>query len=277
MSKLNKKKLAAVLCGIAVIALVAGTLAYYSSSSSIQNKLQTQQYGSETTEKFTPDTNWQPGEAVNKEVGVTNTGDYPLFVRIKMDETWTLSGGTQVALSSNNPKFLTATATTAIQAGGANGATDGLVAGDESVVYKNLDLTNWTYNSADGYWYYNTPLAPGAVTSNLLSSITLAGNTDMGKYTVANYYTTAATKPATGDIGSDPATQWVLYSGAVPNGTTYTRAVSTTDPLAPGYAGANYVLNITTEVLQGTQEAFTAEAATWGTTPSTVKSTWGVV
>lgn len=268
---LKKKRIALLLCGIAALALVAGIWAYYSSTNPIQNQLQTKSYGNELVEKFTPKSDWQPGEKVEKEVGVTNTGDYNLFVRIKMEETWTLSEGTLVSYNSDSAKFHSATSEFATQ----TSATDGLTTGDESVVYKEIDLTGWTLNADDGYWYYTLPLKPSDSTGNLLKSITLAGNTDMGAYITTKYYTTANPKPNNTEIGSDPATQWVEYSGNVPDGTTYTRAVSDLNPGKTGYADAAYVLTITSETLQGTKEAFEASGG-WNTTPADVKDSWGV-
>lgn len=274
----KKKKIGSMLAGMLALAMVVGTWAYYTSTTSVQNKLQTiSGYGTETEEKFTPEGEWEPGQKVNKEVLVKNTGDASLFVRVKMDEAWSreVSGVSTnfITHASNNTKFLTATAATATQIS----PTDGLTAGDDSVVFKELDLgTAWTFNPADGYWYYNTALAEGADTGNLLKSITLSGNTDMGLTTNTNYYTKATTKPAYTDIGTDPDTQWVVYTGTVPTGTTYTRAVDGIDSTKAGYAGADYVLTITTETLQGSQEAFDATTS-WSTIPSSVKSGLGLV
>lgn len=278
---MSKRKIIAFLCSVAAIAMVVGSWAYYTSTNAIENKLQTSQFGNELVEKFTPITDWQPGSAVTKEVGVENTGDYDLFVRVKMSETWTAAGGATVTVASNatgtpNP-FLPADANTSRQLS----ATDGLIAGDGSVVYKKLSASaNWYYNQGDGYWYYMPKLtkqvgATPTATGTLLESITLCGNTDMGIYTETKYYTTAATRPANTAIGSNPATQWVVYTGAVPAGTTFTRSVSKVNSATPGYSGASYVLTITSETLQATKEAFQGTAA-WNTTPANVRAAWGV-
>lgn len=269
---LKRKRLTVLLCGVAALALMVGTWAYFSSINPIENQLQTRKYGNELVEKFTPKSDWQPGEEVTKEVSVTNTGDYNLFIRIKMEEIWTLSDGGTVTHKSDNNKFLTASAESATQ----TDESDGDTTGDESVVYKAIVASGWTFNQEDGYWYYNLPLEPGVSTGSLLESITLAGNTDMGLYVTSRYYTTADLKPVNTEIGSDPTTQWVEYTSALPSGTTYTRTVSDLDPSKPGYADATYVLTITSEALQGTREAFTASAETWGTTPTNVKTSWGV-
>lgn len=273
----KKKKIGSMLAGMLALALVVGTWAYYTSTTSVQNKLQTiSGYGTETEEKFTPEGEWEPGQKVDKEVLVKNTGDASLFVRVKMDEAWSreVSGVSTnfITHASSNAKFLTATAATATQIS----PTDGETAGDDSVVFKELDLgTTWTFNPADGYWYYNSALDEGDDTGNLLKSITLSGNADMGLTTNTNYYTKASTKPAYTDIGTDPDTQWVVYSGTVPTGTTYTRAVDGIDSTKAGYAGADYVLTITTETLQASKEAFDATSG-WSTMPASVKTALGL-
>ena len=277
---MTKKKVISFALGLVLLVAVAGTWAYYNAEVSLDNELQTSQYGSELEEKFTPPGTWEPSQVVDKEVGVKNTGDYDLFVRVRMSETWTFKDGTTThTIASTDPGFLTATALSAV---GQLDPNDGLfsvagppVAYDQSVVYKQLAASGWTFNPADGYWYYNTKLAPGATTSNLLSSITLAGDTDMGLYTETKYYTTASVKPAPTAIGSDPTSEWVVYSGAVPANTTWTRSVSELNPAAPGYAGGTYTLTITSQILQGTKAAFDGTPA-WSTTPTTVKTAWGV-
>ena len=274
-----KKKTMMLICSALALVMIIGVWAYYSSTTALENKLKTSEYGNETEEKFTPNQNWQPGEVVTKETNVRNTGDYDLFVRIKMNEDWSRTpGGSFIGHASSDAAFLTATAGSATQANGATGLTDGKTTGDESVVFKKITTsTDWVFNAADGYWYYNKKLAAGASTVNLLESITLAGNTDMGKYTLVNYYTKAATKPDYDDISSDPGdvdTMWVVYTGSVPEGATYSRGVSTLSADA-GYAGADYTLTITTETLQGTKEAFDATSS-WSTTPPAVKGAWGL-
>jgi alternate signal-mediated exported protein len=262
----NKKKVTALIAGLLAVALIGGIWAYYSSTTTLSNEFKTKEYGSETREKFSPPCDWQPGQEIDKELKVKNTGDYELFVRIKMNETWTRSGLSQ-SIASTQTNFLPTTTTTALQLN----PTDGLVAGDGSVVYKNLvnqvsptpgtPANNWTFNPADGYWYYNQKLAAGSTTALLLESVTLCLDTDMGHMITTYYYTTAATEPADTNIGSNPATQWVTYTGAVPTGTTFTRSVSALDPTAMGYASATYTLDITTEVIQATAEA--RDAAGW--------------
>ena len=269
--KRNMKKRAFGLMGVVLaLTLIATTWAYYNSTTVLNNPLQTNEYGNSTEEKFTPKDDWQPGDEVEKTVGVTNIGDYDLLVRIKMSEVWTLADGSTMEFDSSEDEFLSATANFAIQ-----GATDdGLFTGDELVVYKKLVASGWALGT-DGYWYYTQNLVSDASTGSLLESITLAANTDMGSYAPINYYTKATTKPDYDSIGDDPTLGWTIYTGTeVPEGATYSRAVSAVDTDAPGYAGAKYILTITTETLQATEAAFDGTASWKNGAPAAATDGW---
>ena len=212
-NKKNQKKFIVFAAGLLCVAMIAGTLAYYSSTASIDNVLKTQKYGNRTVENFTPEQNIEPGSQITKEVGVVNTGDYDLVVRIKMVETWS-RGGTAfishdsadavfntVARAGTSPNF-TYTASQYDFNGAGSGPIDGKVfeAGppahkDESVMYKFLNLvtsgTGWE-DGGDGYWYYNALLGAGQGTGNLLEFLVFADNADMGKYDVTEYYSITA-------------------------------------------------------------------------------------
>jgi alternate signal-mediated exported protein, CPF_0494 family len=268
---MNKKALG-LLLGIIALVIIVGTWAYYSSTTVLNNPLETSEYGMSTEEKFTPKDDWQPGDEVEKTVGVTNTGDYDLLVRIKMSEAWTLAGGNSVEIDSSADEFLSATALVAKQ----GEVDDGLTTDDESVVYKELVATGWALGE-DGYWYYTQKLVSEASTGSLLKSITLAANTDMGSYIHTTYYTTATTKPDYDEIGDDPSIGWTVYTGdEVPEDATYSRAVSEIDTNAPGYAAAKYVLTIETETLQATKAAFEGTASWMNYAPTTAKDGWGL-
>ena len=248
-----KKRLGMFLAGLMALLLITGVWAYFSATNTISNPLETQGYGVETREQFTPEDDWQPGMKVDKIVGVKNTGDYPLLVRIKFDEAW-LNSQTAVTIPFNSAQLFPASAATGHQVD----ATDGKTAGDGSVVYKNFPNLGSTGNTwikgTDGYYYYNQVLDKNTSTASLLDAITLCLNTDMGMISTKSYYTTASSEPADTNIGSAPGTQWVEYSGLVPAGAKFTRAVSGIGA-DNGYSSAEYKLNITTEVIQATAEA----------------------
>lgn len=300
--KLSKKKITGLVTAGMALSVVAGSWAYYTSTNTVDNQMKTQKYGDTLVEEFTPKPDWQPGEKVTKEVGVKNTGDYDIVVRVKMDEKWWDdknnngsydAGEERITQSSANTGFnsvdkesLTSKQYDFDGAGPLTGATDGYVKddthADESVVYKEMDVNKWTYNQLDGYWYYKEKLSSGIATSKLLNSITLAVDADMGAYTVTKYYHEGTSEPVfePGGSGDDHTATggWKEYNGAVPepnntSNTIYTRTVSTLKDGCSGYAGANYDLIITSETCQATSAAVTA---TWENVPESVVNGWSL-
>jgi len=253
-----RKRLGIFLAGLMALLLITGVWAYFNATNTISNPLQTQGYGVETREQFTPEDDWQPGMKVDKIVGVKNTGDYPLLVRVKFDEKW-VGSQTNMTLAYNSAQLFPASAATGNQVN----PTDGITASDGSVVFKNIPNIGttgdtWT-KGTDGYYYYNQVLPKGVSTASLLDAITLCLNTDMGVISTQSYYTTAGVQPLDANIGTLPghaSTQWVPYTSTdpVPDGATFTRAVSGIGA-NNGYSSADYTLNITTEVIQATKEA----------------------
>lgn len=204
---MNKKALG--LAGLGAVALVGGTLAYFTAESRLENPFTTGDYTTELHEDYTPPTeDLEPGAKWEKKVGATNTGDYPVLVRIKMDEKWVRKGETDPALkdgyvkwdSSNKDAFLSKDGQfdestgkfTANQDNDTDGLTD---QDDETTVYKHLVNTTedgsaegWIYNKDDGYWYWTRVLDKNAATGNLMDYFVLASNIDMGYYDTTEYY-----------------------------------------------------------------------------------------
>ena len=252
-----KKRSATITAGVLALALIGGTLAYYTSNGVIENQLKTKTPGGEQmVEQFTPENDWTPGQKVVKKAGLENKGEVSLLVRVKMHEVWTLADGTTTV--NNNSTAATFDAGT-----GQADPADGLTTGDGSVVAKEMTNTNWVKGATDGYWYYNAILAPAGNTGDFLSSITLNSATDMGLKGTIMYYTTAAAKPADNVMDADPSQGWKTFTGEVPAGATFSRSVSSVDGTKAGYAGATYSLYITYETYQATPEART-EAVTGG-------------
>lgn len=312
MKKMSKK--ATALAGLGVLAVVGGTFAYYNQTVSLENPLTTGKYENELIEDYTPPTDHlKPGATIDKVVGAKNTGDYPVMVRIKMDEVWRRNGDTNGFIkhsskvdAGNTDEFA------AIEIGAEGGYedefiatqgsdTDGQVNGDDSVVRKNLavDYTDdWIYNPNDGYWYYNKILYKGDVTGNLLDSITLASNVDLGLYTQKDWYYIGDANTNKTEIDDE---EWIEYKvtrdkdGAVTGITLGDDAVTDTnndgfidaidmasvlplgennklfrknesllDDTAKGYADANYTLTITSQFVQATPDALTEAFGTEG-------------
>ena len=174
---------------------------------------------------------------------------------------------------------------------------DGLVGGDESVVRKNLAkgfAEDWTYNANDGYWYYNKILTPGQTTGNLLESITLASDIDLGHYIQKDWYARGGSSMTQADVRDE---DWIEYtvtrdeiSGEVTNNTIgetpvgdrngdgitdaidmalalnitseqklFRKNESLLDEDAKGYAKANYTLTVTSQFVQATPDALETE------------------
>lgn len=264
---MKRKTKAWLAAGLSLLTVLGCTWAYYTNEAHMNNQLQTKTYGSTITEEFTPRDDWQPGQKVDKIFAVKNTGEYPQVVRVKMEETWARNSQAFKTIDSTTDK---SDITTVNQ----QDATDGKVNNDKTVVSKELDSTNWTFNSVDGYWYYNTQLTAGNETRALLRAITLAEDADMGKYVVTSYCHEGTATPTfePGEDGDDGTKDngWKIFDDAVPapeksGNKIFTRTISKLDPDAKGYAGADYTLTITAETCQATLAAVQEE---WKTAPS---------
>lgn len=253
------------LVALLVVALVGTTIAYWSQKSTIENPFSTgDQYGSTIVEKFTPKDgeDWLPGVKVPKNVTVSNDGNTDILVRAKLTETWTRKNGTDPYVSLDGVPVYNP---------GQTNKTDGLTTDDQSVVQKNFAHNGkWTEPQADGWCYYKTNLTKGTSTAPWLESVELIKDIDMGAPINAFYVAI-----------DDPATKWYK----LPDNTTQTpKYVTTTgenaasategapgaemvlygkqeikiNPAAPGYSNSNYVLTVTVETVQATQDAVNA-------------------
>lgn len=297
------------MAGVAGVAVVGGTFAYYSSTQTFNNQFNTTNYGSVATEKFNPKDgeNWEPGEDVQKDVSVKNTGSGDIWVRVKFDEKWTKAkGGAEIiALSLLDNNFnTTAPIAGAVPMAGTNqvdvdttddldGAKDGLVdksKGEGSVVYKdikntveNTGIKGW-YLGNDGYYYYTFALGKDAVTDQLLDHVTLCGDVDMGRQETTTQYIVAADNA----FPADDAAWTNMPEAGLPenltvgeNQTVYTKKKDGIATGKEGYSGANYALNITVEITQADAAAADEFAGsvsagqTWQIKPTQVQTAAG--
>lgn len=277
------KKLTAI-GGLAALAVVGGTWAFFTQDTTIHNKLTTDgQYGLNTTEKFNPGSEWAPGTEVEKKITVKNTGKGAVLVRVKMDENWAYKG-TDIPFgewNSGQPEF------TDIQL---DDPADGEPTNDpSSVVHKNLDKQHiqseetakqdkW-YLAKDGYWYFCDKLEGGEATANLLNSIKLDDNTDMGLIAKKYYYIVVEKDVAKPEFD---AKTWLEMNAKTEEEAQkelatiaekeenkgkdiYMTLETKTDEKKKGYSDAGYTLNITTEAVQATPDAVKTE---WKTAPT---------
>ena len=267
----KKRKSIVALVGILLLGTITGTLAYWNQTMSVENPFDTGKFGSTVVEDFKPEEgeDWKPGAEINKDVLVKNTGDYDLIVRVKLDEKWTRKG-------ENNPyKEVKAEKNGDVYIVDQHNATDGLTSADKSVVEKNFatPMVNWLYGN-DGWYYYRINLKPGAETDQWLDSVTLLKDADMGKMETLSFVTSDAI------VNSN--TTWHPYSRAdkMPK---YVSASGTfSDVDAPGflpvlhnktdvvyakdgqgntlwgYSNSNYLLTVTVQTVQATEEAVRA-------------------
>ena len=310
MKNISKRTKAAISAMMALV-LIAASWAYFTSESEIDNKLKTDVYGVETIEKFTPDQTILPGTTVEKNVGVKNTGDYGVVVRIRLDEKWE-RGGELIAISSvaTDGSFNGAIDSADKDAGTGKVTStqddydDGLVADDESVMYKNLTgITDGTWTKGDdGYYYYSTVLNAKNTTSLLFDEITLASDADLGlqgpaveKYSITlpsvidplqlafdSALTAYEADPDDATLKADldaaesdleNAYAWTTTRPVDARTITYQKVVSSIDATAGGYSGADYTLTIITQVCQATAEAV---EETWAGMDAAVLAAWGL-
>jgi len=121
----NKKTLTLVASmALAVLLVVSGTFAWFTTQDSVVNKFKTSgnpASGAAIVEVFTPPEDWKPGQEVVKEVGVVNTGEAPVLTRIHFEEVLQLikpvesetaifAGNKPVAAADKFPVLFDATA-----------------------------------------------------------------------------------------------------------------------------------------------------------------------
>ena len=265
----NRKTSIIALVALLVVALVGGTVAYWTQTSTIDNPFETgKQYGSTIVEKFTPKDgeDWLPGVEVEKKVSVSNDGDTDILVRAKLTETWKYKGENNfyINLDGKDPY-------TVQQAGDVAGKTDGKTAGDKSVVVKNIAANGkWTTAGADGWCYYTENLKKGQATEKWLESVMLSKDTDMGAPMTTFYVAVDANGDKWYTLAGnlDKAPKYVTINGDVATAAdkdeqgaqpvTYGKHEIKIDPNAKGYSDSEYVLTVTVQTVQATQEAVDA-------------------
>lgn len=88
-----KKKAVMGLAGIAAVAVVGGTWAYWNQDLSVANSFQSGNFDSDIVEEFTPKEGWVPGETVEKVVSVKNSGNVDMAIETTISQIWTSEEG----------------------------------------------------------------------------------------------------------------------------------------------------------------------------------------
>lgn len=159
--KKSKKSLIALLL-VAILGVVGGTFAYFTSTDTFPNIFRTKAYKMEVVETFKSPDDWTPGTTTDQTVVATNKGDVEAAVRISYTESWEDSEGNTLALKDTS---------------------DNVAA---IINFANDLNTKWTKSTENGvdYYYYKTKLAKNASTSSLINSVTF--NPDVAITTDSN-------------------------------------------------------------------------------------------
>jgi predicted ribosomally synthesized peptide with SipW-like signal peptide len=151
MTDTKRKTLVIVICLLCVALAAGGSFAYFTAEETAHNvinmsdlDIDIQEWANDDmTEPFPEDgiTNALPGTEITKIATVKNTSDSEAWVRVKLDKSIILADG------------VSGTA-------------------DTSLIILTVNTAKWT--ERDGYYYYNEPLAPGAVTEPVLTKVTIS-------------------------------------------------------------------------------------------------------
>ena len=99
----NKKALVAIAL-VALIGVVGGSWAYYTSNTKFTGEFTTGTYSTSITEEFESPDNWTPGTTTKKKVNVTNNGSVAVAARATYTETWTAADGSRLDGERNGQK-----------------------------------------------------------------------------------------------------------------------------------------------------------------------------
>jgi alternate signal-mediated exported protein len=246
MRRVKKSLPAIALAAVLLITVIGGTFAYFSQTDTADNYISVKDYNSRLEENFDPPPDGlTPEIEVAKEVGVRNTGEIPMIVRMTYTEYWDAVENAGLVLADPDGDDMY------------NGDAD-----NSSLVRKwaGTGATGWLYGG-DGYYYYMDVLAPGDVTDLFITAIELkdAAVVNTTLYSVTIWDDSADDFVTT--TGLTEAAKDALIAGiTAPD--YLSQVISNTTSTLPG--GKDYRLTITTETLQAVSEA----AATW--TPSVV-------
>lgn len=149
----NKRRIKyLVVLGLGIVSVLGGTVAYFTTSTDIQNYFKAAIYQNEITEVFESPDNWTPGTTTSKTVELKNTGSIDMAVRVSYEEQWTSANGNNISLKD------------------ANGNVAAII---------NLN-DGWTKDS-DGHFYYGskdnlTRVKPDEKTNSFIRSVTFNEN-----------------------------------------------------------------------------------------------------
>ena len=101
MKSRDKKPMLFIALLFVVCFAVGGTLAYYTTSDTFTNVFNVSTYGVDVSEVFESPNNWQPGDITEKVISVKNTGETPVAVRVKLEQSWQDKDGNPLPLADS--------------------------------------------------------------------------------------------------------------------------------------------------------------------------------
>ncbi len=134
---------------LVVVSVLGGTIAYFTTTSTFNNQFASKPYSTKVTEHFVSPDNWTPGTTTDKTVNVENTGEVPVAVRVKFEEKWTDSNGSDLPITLNNEED-----------------------GEKVAILNFADAYENEWTLRDDWYYYNSNLNAGDITTDLLKSVT---------------------------------------------------------------------------------------------------------
>lgn len=148
----NKKRKTLIVGIISLLTILGGTLAYFTTSSSLTNIFRAGKYQNQIIEQFVAPTDWTPGTTTNKSIVVTNNGTIDMAVRASYTEKWVDANGRELPLKDSDNNIA-------------------------AIINFN---SSWT-KDADGFYYYGsksnkTVLAPNATSTSFISGVTFNSN-----------------------------------------------------------------------------------------------------
>ena len=98
---MKKKRIIVIAALAALVALVGGTVAYYSDSKQFGNLFKLAADNIEYVETFESPNNWKSCDETPKTLVITNKSATPVAARFKMTEYWKVAGSTSTGQTSD--------------------------------------------------------------------------------------------------------------------------------------------------------------------------------
>ena len=238
----NKKMPIIAITALAIIGIVGGTIAYFTSESVFPNVFKTKKIEAEFTEEFTsPDPNdpnapeWKPGSKVDKVVEIKNTSDIPLAARVSYTEEWVAADGTKLPNT--------------IEVEGAQERVVNIHMPEEANWIKDGTADNIKGQPVNTWYYYNKVIKKNE-TAKFMDYVTFNPKVDI-EYDEEITYTYTDNTTSTGPTPEE--------------GKTVKKTTKKYTSKDNGYAGATYTLTITIQTVQ-----YDAYESHWGVSKDTV-------